>query len=96
MIDQRSFRIGWNKRRFSIALPATESLVAKEEKGLISADRTTDRTAEIVVTQCRNGDAALVVKPIVGVQFLIAEELIKAAMKLVRGRARGGPQRSHW
>ena len=62
---------------------AARAVIVEEKESLVFLDRPAYRAAKIVVAQRRDGHAALIIEPVVSIQFLIAEELVEAAMELV-------------
>src|SRR5207249_11413604 len=75
-----------------LALPISKTLVVPEEKRLIFADRSADAGAELVLLQ--RFDLTVESEEVGGVERVVAQELPKRAVKLVRAGAgnnvRGG------
>src|SRR5437016_2549491 len=72
------------------------AFIVEEEEGPVLLDRPADRAAEIVPTHGRDFDAGLIVEEVVGVQLVVAQEIVKAAVEFVGSRAgndvhHGGP-----
>ena len=91
----RALRLGGHVERHGRVRDDAPELLRKEEEGLAPAvvdlwdqDRSADRVAEVVVTQRRPGDAVQVVEVVVGVQVVVAEELVRRTMQRICARAR--------
>ena len=72
----------------------TSSLVIGEEEHLVLLDRTAGGGAETVPANCGSRVSLEIVAPIVGVQFVVAEELKRAAVELIRAGLGGGVDHS--
>ena len=63
-------------------------VIIEEEEGFVLEDRAANRTAVIVAAQWRDRISVAVCEPIVGIEAIIAEELVNTTVKLVRAGAR--------
>jgi len=64
-------------------LPLAAAFIIHKEEGLVLADWSTHRGAEVVVTQAGKR-AVRWVEPVVGIEHAVAEKLVDAAVELVR------------
>src|SRR5262249_9374243 len=64
-----------------------DTLIGAEEERPVLADRSTDRAPELVLVigRCAQGD----IEKILGIQMIVAQEFIDAAVKTIRARAYG-------
>src|SRR2546429_173824 len=64
------------------------ALIVKEEEGAVFPDRSANGDTELVPAHWRNLYAIRVVEKVVGVELVVAQEFIDAAVKIVGSRAR--------
>ena len=67
----------------SFPLPIAEPLVVTKEKGLVLADRATQRAAELVLPVFAFRESAGVLEEVGGVELVIAQELPKRSVQLI-------------
>ena len=67
--------------------PFPRSLIVEKEEGLVLPNGAANGSAKVVQPQGRSGVAVQVAEPVVRVQFVIAQELVQSAVKLVRARS---------
>ena len=76
-----ALRVGGNAVCVGLALAELETFVAEEEEGLVPLHRASDVSAVLILRECRTRNTSLVVEKRVGVENLVAEELIQAAVE---------------
>ena len=66
----------------------SQAVVIEEEESLVLEDRAANGATIIVAAQRRNGISIAVCEPVVCIEAIVAQELVHAAVKLVRAGAR--------
>src|SRR6266849_79005 len=80
-------------------LAGAAALIVEKEEGAVLLDGPAYRAAEVVPAYGSNFDAGLIVEEVVGIQLVVAQEIVEAAMEVVGSRAgddvyHGGPAKA--